>query len=258
MYTILNKQNDYRTNKTKLTLMENKYTSLAKLVSNLDGNLTENMLLEIKSKQDITYNKLVSFYSDMDNYYHIEGFTNKNLEYTTLDENILKPFEEGYINYVNMNLLTSVMKNEESLKSIIGLLKNDTLDFNKKYVEKIVSDRLSFKQYIVLSLIHHATSNHVACVYTYGGVANLRAVVLIIMNYSNGTYDFVYESDYTNIPLVTSLEWTSDSSAKAVIDTNHVFNVNCNNSLPINYNFNNGLDLGKVINNTYSINYLYG
>jgi hypothetical protein len=123
MYLILNKENDYRTSKSKIQALELSYKGIVKLISNQDGNLTENMLLNIKSKQDETYAEVNNTHGQLK-----VVLNNLSvpldlpiLEYTPLDPNKLRPHELGFENYVDNNLLTSIMQNEKSLS---GMVKN--------------------------------------------------------------------------------------------------------------------------------------
>lgn len=143
MYTILNKQNDYRTNKTKLTLLENKFASLTKLISNQEGNLTQSLLMNIKSKQDLTYNSLLSTLGVLKPIIDTltvvpisnEGFPT-SIEYTTLDSSKLTPYETGNLNFVDMELLTNIMKNELNLtgtaKEVFNQLYSAESNFNSQ------------------------------------------------------------------------------------------------------------------------------
>lgn len=190
MYTILNKQNDYRTNKSKLTLMENKYIALKKLISNQDGNLTEAMLLDIKEKQDFTYLKVLELWEYIKTF--SPNFRNPNLNYKTLETSNLKPYEEGFVNYVDMQLLTSIMSNEVILSNFS---KSGAIDYiwefyNSYFDIKFSIDKsflpIDYRYSVFYKNKPHDFSNHVATVIGFIQNAQYYSVYFIVSNFITG------------------------------------------------------------------------
>lgn len=202
MYLVLNKENDYKANRSKIVAMETAYKSVNKLISLNEGDLTEEMLLNIKEKQDLTYQGLVDFYNDMNSFFP-QNTIDKTIEYQTLDPEKIKAYENlspgQDPNFVDMNLLTNIMKNEKSFLDKINIMKSQIWPFNvqvAEYKAKSVSG-WTYQGKVA----HHQISSHVATYSSWTSPSGTNYHVIIRNYLTGGKYIVNLGSSYLDLTL---------------------------------------------------------
>lgn len=289
MYLITNIEKDYKKNVSKITLAETPYNSLVKLISNQEGNLTEEMLLNIKNKQDLTYNKLYLIYNSLYIFFISHGgytiFPNFNIdleiEYTSLKSNEISPYEEGNINYVDMELFTKIMKNENSLKNKTYNIKNDLWNFKKFFINNgfsIINIDFSNKGIsydgnlgVRWKNFYHPNSNHAVAVVTTKTIEKDNSIPAFPRYFRrNHAYAFIINLENSNFQIIeggyhdsqdidywyADVEWIDNLTLKitnVINSTNfgfEVFTLN-GNLLPLT-DIKNTINLEKAIQ-IYSI-----
>lgn len=221
MYLILNKENDYKANKSKIEALELQYKGLTKLISTEEGQLNKTMLQNIKEKQDLTYNTLVSFYNQMTSIYASHG-VDTNIDYDPIDTNAI---------FVEQKLLTYIMENENELTKRSNNLIKDMYQL----IEKKIRVKYASVDYFPMKVIMHNTSNHFATLFETLTM-DTQSSIVNIQNLKTGskqqitlqTYSYSSEGSMTEVGFF----WESDTT------------------LRINYKLNSGYKTFLVTINT--------